>query len=141
MSKFLFRIILIILLVPFCGCAIVLQDSGLSAYSNVRGIAGISKGPQKTVFSVNDYKVTYWARLKFNVFGAQEYFDVIWIGPNNKPFLKTEEKTAGRTTNIIILSLHIKNHLPSMMPGPWKVEIYYKDQLLDEASFVIEDVL
>jgi hypothetical protein len=133
------KLILLSLVVTLMGCAVSVQDSGLTSEAGSRWLY-VGKSRPKTIYSVNDEQVTYWAQLDLQLPRFFKNFRVDWVDPKGNVFLSKTIKNSWGTEDIIIATLPIRDNYPSRFPGDWKVRIYHGDELLDQARFTIATV-
>jgi hypothetical protein len=120
-----------------CACAVTVSDSGLTNQVRSR-VFYIEKSSPRTLYSVRDEGVTYWATLDPSLLADYVRFRIDWIDPQGKVFASRKTTLMWKTHNNIVATLPIRNNYPSRMPGDWKVRLYRGDSILDEARFTIE---
>jgi len=133
------KLLLLSVVVISMGCAVSVQDSGLTTEAGSRWLY-VSKSRPKTIYSVNDEQITYWAHLDLQLPRPFKHFRIEWVDPQGKVFLSKKIKNSYGTNDIIVTTLPIRDNYPSRIPGDWKVRIYHGDKLLDQARFTIEPV-
>ncbi len=126
----------ILLVLVFVGCARSVKESGLSPRAGSR-LFYFSKSSPKTLYTVEDEQVTYWARLDWHLNPWVRNLRVEWIDPKGDLFLSRKIETSWATENVVT-RLPIRNNYPSRLPGDWKVRLYHGTDRLDEARFTIE---
>ena len=119
-------------------CSIVIKEAGMSDSASSQYITW-SHSSSKTIYSVNDEKATYWVQLDNNFVGSYKKFDIEWIAPDGKPFIKSKINTVFGRNDRIIATLPIKDNTPSKKPGNWTVKLSLDGQLIGQQDFTIED--
>ena len=125
------------LVLVFVGCARSVKESGLSPQAGSRFFY-IGRTSPKTLYTVEDEQVTYWAKFDWHPNPWVKNLRVEWIDPSGGVFLSREIETSWGT-EYVVTRLPIKDNYPSRLPGDWKVRLYHGDDRLDEARFTIEE--
>lgn len=103
---------------------------------------GSKIGERTNRFSLSDGKVTWFCKFSYGLrsVGAvlvRPKFVATWYGPSNKIFKHETFKNAYGNNDLARNELKLDPNHPEQFIGKWRVEIRYKDEILDEQEFEI----
>lgn len=130
-----------ILLGSYClvllGCsadAIRVTDSEISDESTHAWLFGSTSEP-KTTFTTQDEKVTMTVRFGLNYVATYLVYEIEWIAPGNRLFLREPMRTQWGTHRVLIATLPIRGQPAARLTGEWVVRLHLKDRQLIERRF------
>lgn len=121
--------LVLLLALPLCACAISVQDSGLTERVRSRWLPA-DKAHPKTLYTVTDEQVVYWAVMDPSLRTDYVTFRVEWIDPHGKVFTRKKVHLFWSINSSVVAKLPIRDNYPSRMPGDWKVRLYRGDSVL-----------
>ena len=119
------------------GCsaeAIRVVDSEFSDDATHAWLFGSSTEP-KTAFTTEDEKVTFSVRFGLNYVATYFVYEVEWVAPGGRMFLRAPIRTQWGTHRVLITALAIRGAPAARLPGQWQVRLYLKGRELVERSF------
>ncbi|MDZ8118494.1 hypothetical protein [Pontiella agarivorans] len=119
------------------GCSTVVKTANLSDDAEYYWL-GSSSSNTKTIFNINDEKVTLHVVFKPNFSWSIPTFIVEWIEPDSSVYLSRPITTKYGNNSVLITSLPIKGNMPSRSPGEWRVQLKKDDAVLVDFPFIIE---
>ncbi|MBT6276167.1 MAG: hypothetical protein HOI95_18785 [Chromatiales bacterium] len=118
-------------------CAVIVEDSGLSEDAKSYLFYAQESNP-KTVFSTTDEKVTLHVRFEYNVVASSQRFRATWYEPSGQAYVAGAVGTIFGSNRDLIVSLKMADSPAARKPGRWRVDLYYKGEIIVEHAFEVK---
>ena len=131
------RLLLVSCCLVLAGCsaeAIRVADSEISDDSTHGWLIGSTTEP-KTTFTTQDERVTVTVRFGLNYVATYFVYDVEWIAPGERLFLREPVRTQWGTHRVLIASLPIRDQPAARLTGEWRVRVHLQGRQLLEREF------
>ncbi|GEM_PF-2808888 len=116
-----------------------IKESGIRGEGSP-GTFFMAEGPDARAimhFKHNAFKVIWWSEFQSWTFISSPVFIVKWIDPDGNIFWEEEISADGGSFSKYEVYLPVWGSPAKNYPGLWRVDVYFRDRLIDQKNFII----